>query len=345
MAETRDDNREVVQARLTSFLVAMLPADAAPRVHRLSRSDTGTSRENWSFTADWFCEGRRATSDLILRRDPEVGVVETGRLAEFRLLEYVSSTDIPAPEVLWLDESGARLQRPSVIMRRYPGRAHRSVLRPADPLGMGVDQQVQLAQSMCDVLADLHQLSPAHKGVISALGDPPFDPAASELQRWTARLDAVELEPQPALRIALDWMLENVPARPQRQTIVHGDFRPGNVLVDQGRISSVLDWELAHLGDPVDDLGWYTCRVYTDEHFIADRWSQSDLLRRYQARTGHEVETDRLRFWQVMSAFRLTVMALAGVQAFCSGATDRPARGADWLARIALQSIVAVEGA
>jgi aminoglycoside phosphotransferase (APT) family kinase protein len=340
---TRDD-AEVLRTRLEGFLASSLPDGACPRVCDLRRSETGTSRENWSFKAAWLTDGERIERDLLLRRDPAAGVVETGRLAEFQLLDRLSRTGFPAPEVLWLDESGAHLGRPGVIMRRYPGRAHRAVLRKSDPLGIGADQQARLATDMCGLLARLHELDVAASGVVDAIGEPPANPAAAELGRWVAELDAAELEPQPALRMAVGWMRDHVPSAPERQVVVHGDFRPGNVLVEDGRVSALLDWELAHLGDPADDLGWYTCRIYTDEHFIPGRWPVKSFLERYQAETGAQIEAGRLRFWQVLSAFRLTVMALTGIRAFCAGAGDRPARSADWLSRIVLQSILAVEG-
>jgi aminoglycoside phosphotransferase (APT) family kinase protein len=101
-------------------------------------------------------------------------------------------------------------------------------------------------------------------------------------------------------------------------------------------VEVLLDWELAHLGDPVDDLGWYACSIYSLEHFLDDRWTLADFLARYAAVTGHSVDPERLRFWQVMSTFRLAVIALTAIRNFCDGTTDRPAPPAD---RVVLQAL------
>lgn len=329
---------------LEDFLANQLPESPRPQVGELRRSETGTSRENWLFEARWSSDGNEAEHELLLRRDPAVGVVETGRLAEFQLLDRLSRTAIPAPGVLWLDEFGEQLGRPSVIMHRVAGRAHRAVLNGTDPLAIGADGRLELARAMTDLLADLHTLDLAATGVAAVLGPPPADPAETELARWVAELDDSELEPQPALRMAIGWLQDHVPAAPERPVLVHGDYRPANILIENGKITALLDWELAHWGDPVDDLGWYTSRVYIDEHFIPGNWTVSDFLTRYEARTGATVKPARLHFWQVLSVFRLTVMSLTGVRTFCACTGDRPARSADWLVQLVLQSILADGG-
>lgn len=177
--------------------------------------------------------------------------------------------------------------------------------------------------------------------VIASLADPGTLPAEHELTRWEQQLDAVELEPQPALRIAAAWLREHLPPAPRRLVLVHGDFRPANVLVRDGRLAVLLDWELAHLGDPLDDLGWYTTPLYAREHFIPDAWTNDHFLRRYTELAGIEVPAGALHFWQVLSTFRLAVIALTGVRAFVTQGSDRPAAPADGVIRQVLLGMLA----
>lgn len=121
------------------------------------------------------------------------------------------------------------------------------------------------------------------------------------------------------------WLWEHRPPPPARVTLVHADFRPANVLVEDGRVSVLLDWEFAHLGDPAEDLGWYCAPIYTREHFIRDAWSQDEFLSRYAAATGVLVEPERLHFWQVLSMFKLAAILLVGIGSFLEGETDRAA--------------------
>lgn len=325
---------------LRAFLAARLPAGAEPEIHGLRRSGTGSSRENWPFDAVWSVDGQRITHELLLRRDPQAAVVDTGRDVEFRLLQALHGTGIPVPAVHWLDGTGAELQRPSMIVERRAGAAHRAVLRDVDPMRLGADGRLRLAQRMCDVLAELHRLD----GSVLGLPDPGPRPAEHELDRWERELDAQELEPHPQLRLAIVWLRDRLPPPPARTVVVHGDFRPANVLVAGGGLDVLLDWELARRGDPLDDLGWYTAPLYHREHFIPGAWSEAEFLERYTAGSGLAVDRATLRFWQVMATFRLAVIALTGIRAFTEGSTDRPAAPADAVVRLVIAAVLAAEG-
>ena len=139
--------------------------------------------------------------------------------------------------------------------------------------------------------------------------------------------------------MAAEWLRDHLPPPPPRTVLVHGDFRPANVLVENGAFAVLLDWELSHLGDPLDDLGWYTTPLYAREHFIPGVWEQADFLRRYTGLSGIAVDPAALRFWQVMSTFRLAVIALTAVRSFCEGGSDRPAAPADAVIRRVLADI------
>jgi aminoglycoside phosphotransferase (APT) family kinase protein len=330
-----------IEAALRRFLELNLPPGADPRVHGLRRSGTGSSRENWPFDAEWTTGDDRVSRPLLMRRDPPVSVVDTGRAMEFHLLERLAGTPVPAPEVHWLDDSGEHLMRPTMVVSRYDGAADRAVLRSSDPLRLRPERQLQLATDMCDVLADLHRVDVDETGIAAGLADPGAMPAEHELSRWERELDAQELEPQPALRVAAAWLHDHLPPPPRRRVLVHGDFRPANVLVRDGRLAVLLDWELAHLGDPLDDLGWYTAPLYSREHFIPGVWTCEDLLRRYSERTGTEVDLDALHFWQVLSTFRLAVISLTAVRAFVEQGSDRPAAPATAVIRQVLLGVLA----
>lgn len=222
-----------------------------------------------------------------------------------------------------------------MIVDRLRGSAHRAVLRDRDPMGLGIDGRIKLATSLADLLGAVHRVDPAATRLVEVLA-PPADPGRTELDRWEAELDRVELAPHPALRETIAWLREHLP-EPSDIRLVHGDFRPANVLVEDGGVTALLDWELAHLGDAHDDLGWYTCSVYRAEHFIDGHWEIEDFLARWSQASGIEVDRDRLHFWRVMTAFRLAVIALTGVKAFCDGTTDRPAGPTDRIEHLALR--------
>lgn len=313
-------------ADLTRFL-AESSGDTSVRIHGLSRSGEGSSRENWSFDVEWS-HGASFPSKLLLRRDPTGGVLETSRRTEFDLLSSLAVTSLPVPAVLWMDESGRWLGRPSMVVERHPGRVHRAVLAPVDPLHLEA-RRAGLALDLCDLLVDLHRTDLVATGITSVLPVPQESPAREELRYWTAELDREELEPHPALRMVARWLADHEPPPTAPAVLVHGDFRPGNVLVEEGRIGRLLDWELARIGDRLDDLGWYCADMYRAEHFIPGEWEQADFVARYAAQSGIEVDPVALRYWQIMAGFRLAVMGLAGIACFVDGRSNRPGKPVD----------------
>ncbi|WP_216892260.1 phosphotransferase family protein [Nocardia alni] len=321
-------------SELRTALLGMIAELGVREVSEPNRLGGGSSQENWAFDATIDGPEGPVLLPMLMRREPATGVVDTPRDVEFALLRALGKTDLPVARVYALDD-GRRLGRGAMIVDRLPGRAHRGVLRDTDPLGLGERARLELAAALPTLIARVHGLdieSLDLRAVLSA----PADPARAELDRWVSELDRVELEPHPGLREVIAWLSRHLPA-PVPCRLVHGDFRPANVLVDAGRVSALLDWELAHLGDPHDDLGWYTCSVYRREHFVSGRWELDDFLRTWSAASGLAVEPERLHFWQVMSTFRLAVIALTGVRAFCEGATDRPAAPADQVEKLALR--------
>jgi len=279
----------------------------------------GSSKKNWSFTAAWRESGVDQVSQLILRQDAEESVVSTSLAVEAELMDALVGTGVPVPEVYGADTTGAIFGIPTIVVSRLPGRADRAVLRDVDPLALGPDGRLALAHQLADLLADVHAVdATALSGV---LPDPGQDPAGHEVAHWTGQL-ALERRRGHGTAAVLDdtlaWLAAHLPPSPARQVLVHGDFRPANVLVEAGMVTALLDWELAHLGDPFDDLGWYTGAIYRREHFL-DGWTVEDLLTRYHERTGSAPDPARLRFWQVFSTFRLTVIAVRAVRLLAEG--------------------------
>jgi aminoglycoside phosphotransferase (APT) family kinase protein len=139
--------------------------------------------------------------------------------------------------------------------------------------------------------------------------------AAAQLDQWTEILDTFR-EPHPAFELGLRWMRERIPPGSATPQLVHGDFRNGNFIVGPEGIRSVLDWELAHLGDPTEDLGWLCARAW---RFGVDRvvggfGDIDDLLDAYEQAGGERPDLDTLRFWVALATLKWGVICL--VQAF-----------------------------
>lgn len=328
MPEASDD----ILDQLQRFLAAQPDVPAPPRIERLERVGVGRSRENWLFDAVWP-DG--TVEPLIVRRDPRGGLLETSRATEFAVLRALEGPAVPAPRARWLDADGSQLGRPSLVMVREPGEVDYFVVNGDRPLA----ERLDLAQRFCDLLATLHRADWAAAGLGAVLGDPGPEAARAELDGWTAILRRDQQEPWPELEVARHWLAATAP-RSARTVVVHGDFKPGNVLVDDDdRLVALLDWELAHLGDPMEDLGWITQPLRLREHLIPGAWERADLFARYEAATGIPVDTDSVAWWNVLASYKTAVMQVSGLRSFREGRSDEPYRPTAAVLRALLDAV------
>lgn len=311
------------EQRLQNFLLSQLKDVSDVQISNLLRLGGGSSRENWPFDVSWTSQGAKQRHKWLMRRDPPTSVIDTGREIEYKLLKALRSTDVPAPSAYWLDAEGRWLDRPFMIVSRHSGQAHRGLLRDSNPLALPAGTQERLARRMVGILAQVHRVDVDATGIAEIWPEGSAAPAREELEFWERELDRVELEPSPTVRLLIEWLRDRIPPPPERHVLVHGDFRPANVLVHEGDIEVLLDWELARIGDPIDDLGWYCAPLYNREHFIPGIWEKQDFLAEYSALTGLRVDADHLKFWQMMAILRLAVMAVSGARSFIEG-SERP---------------------
>jgi aminoglycoside phosphotransferase (APT) family kinase protein len=251
----------------------------------LERLSGGASMESWRFSA--------GDQQLVLRRAPSAAMM-AGRpmnhAGEARLIRAARLSGVSAPEILTElvpdDAIGT-----GFIMRAIPGTPDpAAILAEADPALLITD----IAREM----ASIHRIEAAR------IPDLPTMNTAEALAALRERFITYGGD-RPVLALALRWLEQNIPA-PLTPRLVHGDFRLGNLLVDQGRLTGVLDWELAHLGDIHEDLA-YGCmtvwRFSRPDRPAFGLASMADWLAAYRAAGGAEVDPPRLRFWLVYRTF------------------------------------------
>jgi len=312
------DEAALVEERLATWLTTELPKDADVRVKGLRRASAGMSRENWLFEASWLVDGDGVSEALIMRRDPVGSVLDTDRSVEFAVLKALEPTVVPAPRVRWLDADGRWLGRPSIVMVLEEGVCDYFVLNGDRPLAM----RVALAERFCDLLVSIHQVDWRALGLDRFLVDPGPSASLVALDLWEGVWRRHQLEPLPELDLVAGWLRARAPTAPAT-VLVHGDFKPGNALMRGSDVGAVLDWETAHLGDPLEDLGWVTNPLRRREHQIPGVWTAAELLSRYTASTGLSADGEALRWWRVLANFKLAVIGLTGVAAFVNGRYDR----------------------
>lgn len=305
------------ESAIVAFLAAQLRRTKV-EIANLQRIGVGRSRENWIFD---LIEPHGAVEPLILRRDPDGGLVDTDRATEFALLTSLRDSPIPAPQPLWLDATGDWFGKPSLIMRREAGTCDYRVINGNRPL----HERVRLARTLCELLARVHAVPWHRLRLDEVLVDPGAHAADHELAKWERTYRQDQLEAYPEIEFAIDKLSATAPASAQT-VLVHGDFKPGNILLDGQQVVALLDWELAHLGDPLEDVGWVTQPLRRREHLIAGQWEVADLIAHYEAVTGRAVDRTAHAWWQVFSTFKTAVMQVSGLRAFIEGRSDEPFR-------------------
>lgn len=326
---------EEMQGRLDAFFAQELPG-AEPRVANLVNLSVGRSRENWSFDLHWREGGTERGEPLMLRRDPLGGLVETDRGREFAILRALERTGVPAPAARWLDAEGRWFQRPSLIMRREPGTVDYYILNNA---ALPLEDRLRLAEGFCDLLAQVHLVRWRGTELETLFSDPGEGAAMAQMDQWEQVLRQDQLEPYPEIDLAVQWLRSTAP-RSQATVLVHSDYKPGNVLVDGGRIGALLDWELAHLGDPIEDVGWITQPLRRREHMIEGSWGEEQILERYQRATGFAVDGDAIRWWHAFAGFRTAVMQVSGLRSFLEGRAQESYRPTARVLRSLLRATV-----
>lgn len=255
-----------------------------------------------------------APERLVLRRDPPGHVIESSRRQEFELLRAAAAAGVPVPRVRWCGGDDPALGASFFIMDFVEGETiGRKILRDAD---LAAAREV-LPEQLAAAAARIHGMDPAPFG----LRPPDGRPGDAELARYAQVLHGIAPDPHPALELAIRWLRARVPA-PARATVVHGDYRLGNVIVGADGLRAVLDWELAHAGDPMEDLGWMCVRTWrfgADDKPVAGLCQRERLFAAYERASGARIDPDAVRWWEVFGHFKWGVICIMQAQTFLGG--------------------------
>ena len=270
----------------------------------------GASQETWSFD---IVHPDGNIGAILRRAPPGYGAAPSraaGLAAEAQLMQLAYEAGVPSPRVLHVLQPRDKLGT-GFIMQRVEGETiARKILRDekfasARPL---------LARQLGKVAAGIHGLP------LAKLPD---------LRRMTAAKEIAELErdyrgfewPRPVFELALRWLRDRDPGPSPEVTLVHGDFRHGNLIIGPEGLRAVLDWELAHTGDPMEDLGWIcvnSWRFGEIDKPVGGFGAREELFAGYES-TGRRVDPERVKFWEVMGTLRWGVMCCGMMQRFRSG--------------------------
>jgi len=292
---------------LGDALLALLTAAPGTAVEGLRRLSGGASRETWAFDL----VGPDDRQELILQRLRPGATASSsgvGVEVEAALLRVAGAHGVPVARVVASDD-GSVLGSPGMVVERLPGETIARKLLRDDEWAPARDRLGAQVGAAC---AAIHGIP------VEAV--PGLQPA-DQLAQYRAVLDGLG-EPHPAFELGFRWLEANRPPD-NPPCVVHGDLRLGNLLVDHDGLAAVLDWELAHVGDPMEDLGWFCVRAWRfgsplPAGGVATR---EDLVAAYEAAAGRTVDPEVLRWWEVLGTLKWGVICVMQAWGHLSGAS------------------------
>jgi aminoglycoside phosphotransferase (APT) family kinase protein len=293
-----DNATEITREKLTAYLRDRFD-DPDLVVSHIQPISGGFGKQTTIFAA----QGRELSGEYVIRRDigENAGLDTSCHLIhrEFPVIRAAFDRGFPAPDALWLDTEHRLLPGGHfIVMRRAAGKV----------AGNFFGAQSAIPEDLADILADkmaqLHAIEPLRE-----LGDltdtiqtetwdlPLRDCVERYIRNWYDFYLREQHTPSPALVALYGWLFDNIPDSPGTPRLIHGDIGFHNFLIDDGKMTALVDWEFAHIGDPAEELGYVNVTVGQSldwERFMA----------RYQAAGGQYVSPQTLRFYGVWAYVR-----------------------------------------
>lgn len=316
---------DLTEARIAGYIAGRLEGARDVEVTALRRITGGASRETYRLKLHYVgADGAVVDRPLIIRRDPPASLIDTERDIEFAAYSAFHGSAVPVPEMLWL-ERGDALDRPFFIAEEITG-------FESSPTGLlsppYADKANKLGDRKWTILGEIAKADPVKLGLDKVMQVPAPDGCwKRELGYWEGEIDKDEIEPQPIIRAAIRWLRANPPPPAQKISVVHGDYRTGNFLYDkEGDIHGILDWEMSHLGDPLEDLGWGLNRIWC--------WGGDDrrggLLPRetaiaiWERASGLKADPAALHWWELFNCVKGQGIWVSSAKAWMDGENRDP---------------------
>ncbi len=304
-----------VEAGLSSFFKAREPDITVGAVTSMGG---GASKEQYVVM---LSKGGAVAIPYVLRLDALQSVMESDRLREYDVLRLVAPY-VPVPDAVWVDPNGEAFGRPFLMTSFMSGVSKPTATANDSVSGMQTnmraDLRAALSPQFVDALAAIHRV-PVNQDNLGSLGVPDADPyqaARWQLNWWSRVWRDDKVVSHPLIAQVEVWLQTHLPAD-NGLVVVHGDYRTGNYLFDEKtrKITSILDWELAHIGDYHEDLGWAVQRMYSTvvdgERLVTGLMPREEFISSYERASGRTVSPVSLHYYEVLCAYKSTVATLA----------------------------------
>jgi aminoglycoside phosphotransferase (APT) family kinase protein len=261
----------------------------------------GNARQAWSFDAVGTAE---EVQPCILLAQVTGKHVESDTAEEYRILRAMTGHGLCAPAALALDAQGDVTGGPALVLERIEG-----IAGAVDFLKLDAATGKAATAALAKAIACIHAFDWATAGLKART---PLD----EVLLWESRFLVHRLEPLPALAHLFRWLKAHLPT-PSRLSLIHGDLRPGNFLFEGSSVNAVLDWEMAHVGDPAEDIAWVYRSLWSPERFM----SLEEFTLAYEQSHGLNIPRRNLLFYRIFSEVKFATISVSAAASFARGDT------------------------
>jgi aminoglycoside phosphotransferase (APT) family kinase protein len=306
------------QYKIEKYLAKILGVNEL-RVNKAEKLRGGLSREAWRIDTSWpAADGIPKQRSFFLQLDQTNSLIQSGRRIEYAMYKsFWNVPDIPVPEPVCVEDDPEPLGAPFLVTGWLEGDTDPSVLLSPDYKEAGP----RLARQSFELLGRIAAIDYRELNLEGVVAAPKVENAWTvELDYWEKIIHDHDIGPLPIISAVIRRLRREAPPNPKRLVVVHGDYRIGNYMFnpDSG-IMALLDWEMAHLGDPLEDLAWaflkhwrFGCAPDKITAFLV----QEEAVSIWEKASGLEVENEALRWWTVFNYVKLAGIIVRGAYNF-----------------------------
>jgi aminoglycoside phosphotransferase (APT) family kinase protein len=308
-----------LRARIEAHLA--VAAQSAAQVGTLEKLAGGACQDNYVVVVRFGSGPFEGERKMVLRSDARTALPGSlDRAREHDVIHAAVGVGVRTPDARWLARDLVRPKSHAYFLDWVEGEAiGRRVVGSPKLAGA----RLRLVDECASELAKIHTITPASHSSLFEGGPGPAmtgNAATDGLAFLRGMLDTL-VEPRPALELGYRWLRENAPSRTEN-TVVHGDFRTGNLMVTPEGLSAVLDWEFAHWGTPAEDLAWMCLRDWRfgQLRLAAGGFApRARLYEEYERASGRRVDPREVKYWEVMGNVRWAAASLHQGERYLSG--------------------------
>ena len=278
----------------------------------------GASRETFRILVE---DETGSEEKLILRRTQESSLIETSQSTEYLAYSAYQGTSVPVPAMIDINEDEEALGAPFMLMQQLDGVA----ASPFTPDAYSPHEK-ELGQQFWSILGEIAKKD-IKDDFINQFDNATEDPCwKKELDKWVTVIKEDFISIEPILEAGIRKLYKKPPKEPIKKSLVHGDYRNGNFLFNENKITGILDWEMAHIGDPLEDLGWALSPIWSWQDpskpaYLIDRQASLSV---WESSSGLAIDKNDLKWWELFACVKGMAIWISAGNEFKTGKNVDP---------------------